>query len=166
MLTQSMTEKLNNQVNLEFYSSNLYLQMSAWSAHEGLEGCATFFKAHAAEEMGHMQKLFDYILMTGGMPKLGAIEQPTAEFGSIRDVFEQTLNHEKYITKQINGLVETAFENKDFSTFQFLQWYVGEQHEEEALFQSIIDKIDLIGDERKGLFFLDREIATMANAAA
>lgn len=161
MLTKAMTDKLNNQINLEFYSSNLYLQMSAWAAKEGFEGCAAFLKEHAAEEMQHMQKLFDYILQTGSLPKLGAIDKPTSEFKSIREIFEITLSHEKHITKEINGLVETAFENKDYSTFQFLQWYVAEQHEEEALFQGIIDKIDLIGDERKGLFFFDREVAKL-----
>lgn len=161
MLTKSMTEKLNNQINLEFYSSNLYLQMSAWAANQGLEGCAAFLQEHAAEEMQHMQKLFDYILQTGSLPKLGAIDKPGSEYKSIREIFELTLAHEKHITSEINGLVETAFENKDFSTFQFLQWYVAEQHEEEALFQGIVDKIDLIGDERKGLFFFDREVAKL-----
>lgn len=166
MLNQAMIDRLNQQVNLEFYSSNLYLQMAAWADSKGFEGAADFLKAHATEEMEHMQKLFDYILETGGMPLLGAIAAPKADYASIREVFEITLAHEKEITQAINDLVATAFDNKDFSTFNFLQWYVAEQHEEENLFQSIIDKMDLLGDDPKNLYFIDREIAKIATSTA
>lgn len=165
MLSESMTARLNKQINLEFYSSNLYLQMSAWADNHGLSGSAAFLKSHAAEEMQHMQKLFDYVLETGGLPLLGAIETPKSDYQNIREVFEDTLAHEKEITAAINDLVATAFENKDFSTFNFLQWYVAEQHEEENLFQGIIDKMDLLGDDPKHLFFIDQEIEKLINAA-
>ncbi len=165
MLSNSMLERLNTQINLEFYSSNLYLQMSAWADHNGLEGSAAFLKAHAAEEMQHMQKLFDYVLETGGMPKLGNIDMPQTEYKSLREIFELTLAHEKEITKAINELVALAFETKDFSTFNFLQWYVAEQHEEENLFNTVLDKMDLLGDDPKNLFFIDREIAKLMAAA-
>lgn len=163
MLSPAMTERLNQQINLEFYSSNLYLQMAAWADHHGLEGCAVFLKEHANEEMQHMQKLFDYILETGALPILGSIDAPKVEYQSIREIFEITLAHEKEITTAINDLVATAWENKDFSTFNFLQWYVAEQHEEENLFQSIVDKFDLLGNDPKNLFFIDREVAKLAN---
>lgn len=165
MLTKDMTQRLNHQINLEFYSSNLYLQMSAWADNNGLEGAAAFLKDHAAEEMQHMQKLFDYVLETGGTPLLGQIDAPKSDYKSLREIFEITLAHEKEITKAINGLVETAFDNKDFSTFNFLQWYVAEQHEEENLFQGIIDKMDLLGEEGKHLFFIDKEIGRLVSAA-
>lgn len=158
MLTQAMQDRLNTQINLEFYSSNLYLQMSAWADSNGLAGCAAFLKSHAAEEMQHMQKLFDYVLETGSMPILGSIDAPKTDYANIREVFEITLAHEKEITQAINELVAMAFENKDFSTFNFLQWYVAEQHEEENLFQGIVDKMDLLGDDPKNLFFIDREV--------
>lgn len=164
MLTTDMTTRLNQQINLEFYSSNLYLQMSAWADHHGFEGAATFLKLHAAEEMQHMQKLFDYVLETGGQPLLGQIDAPQSDYKDIREVFEITLSHEKEITQAINELVATAFENKDFSTFHFLQWYVAEQHEEENLFHSIIDKMDLLGSDPKNLFFIDKEIGKLAIA--
>ncbi len=166
MLSKSMTERLNQQINLEFYSSNLYLQMAAWADNQGLEGCAAFLKAHANEEMQHMQKLFDYILETGALPVLGAIEAPKVEYQNIREIFEITLAHEKEITSAINDLVATAWENKDFSTFNFLQWYVAEQHEEENLFQGIVDKFDLLGNDPKNLFFIDREVAKLANSSS
>lgn len=164
MLTTDMTQRLNQQINLEFYSSNLYLQMSAWANNQGFEGVAEFLKLHAAEEMQHMQKLFDYVLETGGQPLLGQIDAPKSDYKDVREVFEITLAHEKEITQAINELVATAFENKDFSTFHFLQWYVAEQHEEENLFHGIIDKMDLLGDDPKNLFFIDKEIGKLAAA--
>ncbi len=166
MLSQTMTDRLNRQINLEFYSSNLYLQMAAWCDHKGYAGCAGFLKQHAAEEMMHMQKLFGYVSETGGLPLVGAVEAPPAEFADLGDVFRKTLEHERFITGKINDVVAAAFEEKDFSSFQFLQWYVAEQHEEEALFQGIVDKIEIIGLDGKGIYFLDKEIAKLAQNRA
>jgi ferritin len=165
MLEKDLVERLNQQINLEFYSSNLYLQMSSWCESKGLEGCAAFMKAHAAEEMGHMQKLFDYVNEAGGMAILGAIEAPRTEFESILEVFRLTLDHEILVTRKINELVEVSMEKKDYSTFNFLQWYVAEQHEEESLFRSILDKVELIGTDKRGLFLLDREIGKIHQGA-
>ena len=161
MLNQKMIDQLNKQINLEFYSSNLYLQMSAWCENHGYEGSAAFLKEHAAEEMMHMDKLFTYINETGAIPVLGAIEAPPVQYKSLSDVFEQTYEHEQLITKEINELVALAFELKDFSTFNFLQWYVSEQHEEENLFGNILDKIKLLGDDERNIFFIDREIKSL-----
>jgi ferritin len=158
MLSKKMLDALNRQINLEFYSSNLYLQMSAWCEFNGLEGCAEFLQLHAAEEMEHMQRLFTYVNETGGLAILGSIDAPPSQFGSIVAVFEQTYKHEVLITKKINKLAKIAQDEGDFSTFNFLQWYVAEQHEEEKTFKSITDKIDLIGMEGSGLFFIDKEI--------
>lgn len=158
-----MIERLNRQINLEFYSSNLYLQMSSWAASNGLEGCAAFLKGHAAEEMQHMQKLFDYVLETGGYPQLGQIDAPKTDYQDIREIFTITYKHEQKITEEINTLVATAFENKDFSTFNFLQWYVAEQHEEENLFQTILDKFELLGSDPKNIYFLDKEIGQLSD---
>ena len=163
MLSSTMVEKLNEQINLEFYSSNLYLQMASWCENQGLEGCAAFLRHHAREEMQHMQKLFDYVNETGAMATLGAIEAPPCEFESVKDIFQKTLKHEYLVTKQINDLADTAFSEKDFSSFNFLQWYVAEQHEEEMLFKSILDKIEMIGMEHKGLYFIDQEVAKMTS---
>jgi ferritin len=166
MLKQEIIDKLNEQINLEFYSSNLYLQMAAWCEFKGLSGSARFLTQHAQEEMGHMQRLFTYVNETGVMAKLGQIAAPPTEFESLVDVFEKTYKHECFITGKINGLADTAFHSKDYSTFNFLQWYVGEQHEEEALFKGILDKIEVIGTDGKGLFFIDQEIGKLAAGAA
>ena len=161
MLTKALVDRLNQQINLEFYSSNLYLQMSSWCEHAGLEGCAEFMHQHAQEEMGHMQRLFNYVNETGAMAVLGQIDAPPTEYESIADVFRKTYEHECLVTSRINDLADAAMKEADYSTFNFLQWYVAEQHEEENLFSGILDKVEMIGTEKKGLFFLDREIGRM-----
>lgn len=164
MLSNTMLEKLNNQINLEFYSSNMYLQMSSWAESKGFDGCAEFLSEHADEEMQHMKRLFTYVNETGSMARIGAIEAPIEEFDSIKDLFEKVYEHECLITKEINGLAHTAFTNQDYSTFNFLQWYVAEQHEEEKTFKGILDKIEIIGEDGKGLFFIDKEIGQMKSS--
>ena len=106
---------------------------------KGLNGSAKFLKSHASEEMSHMQKIFDYVQDTGALAIIDAIKKPDIEFTDLKAVFEQTYEHEKMITSQINELVDLALSQKDYSTFNFLQWYVAEQHEEEKLFKSILD---------------------------
>jgi ferritin len=162
MLSASMVKLLNEQINLEFFSSNLYLQMSAWCESHGLEGAAKFMKKHAREEMGHMSRLFTYVIETGGLPILGSIDAPKHDFKSLGEVFRETLAHELMITSKINALVHEAFTTQDYSTFNFLQWYVSEQHEEEKLFRSIVDKLDLIGEDGKALFFVDKDLQLLA----
>ncbi|WP_040976358.1 non-heme ferritin [Necropsobacter massiliensis] len=161
MLNHAISEKLNEQINLEFYSSNIYLQMSAWCEQKGYEGAAAFLLRHADEEMSHMQKLFTYISETGGLPLLGAIDAPKNDYQSLKEVFEIILEHEKFVTAKINELVEVTFAHKDYSSFNFLQWYVAEQHEEEKLFSSILDKFNLVGEDGRSLYYIDRDLATL-----
>ncbi|HGM5489781.1 TPA: non-heme ferritin [Serratia fonticola] len=165
MLTQEMTNKLNEQLNLEFYSANMYLQMSAWCSDKGFEGAAAFLKDHSREEMQHMQRLFDYLSDTGALPLIGSISAPPVEFESLADVFQQTYEHEQLITRQINALAHVAMTTQDYSTFNFLQWYVAEQHEEEKLFKSVLDKLALVGSSGKGLFFIDKDLKRMGATA-
>ena len=158
MLTNTMTERLNAQIGHEFESANLYLQMSAWCDYKGFEGCAGFLRAHAQEEMDHMHRLFTYVNETGALAVHGQIDAPPTEFDSLVDVFQKTYEHECDVTRAINGLADTAFQEKDYSTFNFLQWYVAEQHEEETLFKGILDKFEILGTDGKALFMLDQEI--------
>jgi len=160
MLSEKMVKKLNEHIGLEFYSSNLYLQMSAWCSYKGFEGAAMFLEKHSREEMLHMNKLFKYVSETGEMPVIGKIKEAPSEFKSLKNIFEKILEHEIFITKAINALVDTALTTKDFSTFNFLQWYVAEQHEEEKIFRSILDKLAMFDD--KSPFFVDKELARMA----
>src|SRR5699024_11889361 len=117
MLKPAMIEKLNQQINLEFYSSNLYLQMSAWCNEHGYEGAAAFLLRHADEELQHMQKLFAYVSETGALPILGEIAAPQHEFSSLKQLFTLVLEHEQLITQKINQLVDESFVEKDYSTF-------------------------------------------------
>ncbi|VEI44736.1 ferritin-like protein 1 [Actinobacillus equuli] len=105
--------------------------MSAWCSKNGFAGAANFLLRHADEELEHMQKLFNYVSETGGLPLLGKIEAPRKEYASLKELFDEVLTHEKHVTAKINELVEVTFAAKDYSTFNFLQWYVAEQHEEE-----------------------------------
>lgn len=164
MLAQAMVDCLNNQINLEFYSSNLYLQMSAWCEDKGFEGAALFLRGHADEEMQHMNKLFNYVSETGALPVLGSIEAPPHNFESMQQMFEEIYSHEQLITEKINQLAHTAFTAQDYSTFNFLQWYVAEQHEEEKLFKGILDKIALVDNDSKLLFFIDKDLGELARS--
>jgi ferritin len=163
MLQSKMIEQLNQQINLEFYSSNLYLQMSAWCEDRSFDGAALFLRKHANEEMDHMKRLFTYVSETGGLPTIGAIDAPPHEFESLRDVFEQILEHECLITQKINDLAHVAFTSHDYSTFNFLQWYVAEQHEEEKLFKGIIDKLNLIGEDGPAMYMFDKDFASLTD---
>lgn len=162
MLSPAMTDRLNEQINLEMYSSHLYLQMGSWCAYKALDGCATFLSQHADEEMMHMRRLVNYLHETGALAIVGGMEAPPVVFNSLPEIFEKIYAHEQFITGKINDLVHLANTEPDYSTLQFLQWYVAEQHQEEFLFKGILDKINLIGTDGQGIFFIDREIATLA----
>uniref|UniRef100_B8HT60 Ferritin n=1 Tax=Cyanothece sp. (strain PCC 7425 / ATCC 29141) TaxID=395961 RepID=B8HT60_CYAP4 len=162
MLSQAMIDRLNEQISLEMFSSHLYLQMSSWCAYKALDGCATFLSQHADEETLHMRRLITYLQETGALAILGGIEAPPKDFNSLQEMFEKIYAHEQFITGKINDLVHLATTESDYSTVQFLQWYVAEQHQEEFLFKGILDKIKLIGTEGQGLFFIDREIGNIA----
>ncbi|ASK28324.1 ferritin [Neisseria chenwenguii] len=161
MLSANVVKLLNQQMNQEMVSSNLYLQMSAWCDSKGYEGAADFLKAHADEEMGHARKLFDYLHETGAAIEVGAIAAPKTEYAGLREVFQEVFEHELEVTAKINALVSATWDEKDYSTFNFLQWYVAEQHEEEHLFRTILEKIDIIGTNGNGLYHVDRDLGQM-----
>jgi ferritin len=166
MLSQAMSDRLNKQINLEMYSSHLYLQMSSWCAYQSLDGCEEFLRLHAQEEAEHMHRLLSYMHETGAFVVLGGMEAPPTQYESIQTLFEKIYEHEVHITRSINDLVHFANHEPDYSTLQFLQWYVAEQHQEEFLMKSILDKIKLIGTEGQGLFLIDQEIDKLATSPA
>ncbi|MDG6243641.1 MAG: ferritin [Methanolobus sp.] len=158
MLSENMTEALNGQINKEMYSAYLYMDMSAHCTYEGLGGFANWFMVQYQEEMSHAMKIYDYINEQGGKVVLNAIEKPPGTFGTPLEMFEATLKHEQFITKSIHELVELAYEEKDYATQIFLQWFVTEQIEEEANDNELIAKLKLVGNDGNGLFMLDREL--------
>lgn len=162
MLSPKMEEALNAQINAEYYSSYLYLAMSAYAESVNFHGTAHWFRKQAHEELEHVEKFFAYIVDRGGRVKLKAIEAPQAEWKSVAEAFENTLSHEQHVTKLIAGLMEQARSENDYATEIFLQWFVSEQVEEEAAAQDILDKLDLIKGSSGGLYMLDRELGKRA----
>jgi len=157
-LSKKMCEALNGQILKEGYSSNLYLAMASWAEVNGLRGSAAFLYNQAEEENEHMMKLFKYVNEVGGHAIVPELKQPPSTFKSLAQIFESALEHEKFITKSIHKLVEQSLDEKDFATNNFLQWYVSEQVEEEALFNSIMDIIKLAGIDGRGLYLVDHQI--------
>lgn len=166
MISKEMEARLNEQIAKEAYASFLYLSMSAWCEYKGLEGCANFMRRQSEEEHMHMTKLINYLFETSARAIISAVDQPPADFDHPKALFQEVLAHEQRVTQSINELVEYAMVEKDHSTYNFLQWYVAEQREEENLMQSILDKIDLIGESPQSLYFIDKELETINNAVA
>jgi ferritin len=100
------------------------------------------------------------------MAQIGAVAAPKTDFVGVQEIFDQTLAHEVMITGKINGLVKTAMDESDFATFNFLQWYTAEQHEEEKLFRNILDRIRVIGPDGKGIYWIDKEIGKLSKGPA
>ncbi len=158
MLTTKIETALNKQIELEAYASFLYLSMASWCDVQGMEGCTQFFVRQSAEENDHMLRIFHYILEMDGKAVVPAIKKPPMNFQSIQQVFKDVYAHEQKVTKAINGLVDLSNKENDHTTHNFLQWYVAEQREEEALMRSILDKVNLIGEGPQTLYFIEKEI--------
>ncbi len=159
MLSKSMEEALNRQVNRELYSAYLYTSMSAYFSSVNLSGFAKWMRIQAKEERAHATKFYDYILTRGGKITLLDIEAPKAKWASTGKVFEDVYAHEQKVTGMIHALVELATKEKDHATFEMLQWFVKEQVEEEEHASEILAKIKSIGDVPGHLFHLDHELA-------
>jgi ferritin len=166
MLSPNVSKALNKQVEYEGYSSQYYLSMASWAETQGLNGVSQFLYHHADEERMHMLKLIKFVNERGGHGVVPALKAPPVTFKSVKVVFEEILKHEIAVTNDINHLVEITLKEKDYTTHNFLQWYVSEQIEEEALARQIVDKLKLIGDDRSGLYFFDRDLESLASKVA
>ncbi len=159
MLSKSMEDALNRQINRELYSAYLYTSMSAYFSSVNLAGFAKWMRVQAKEERAHAAKIYDYVLARGGKITLLDIEAPKAKWASAGKVFEDVYTHEQKVTGMIHALVELATKEKDHATFEMLQWFVKEQVEEEENASEILAKIKSIGDVPGHLFHLDHELA-------
>ncbi|NQU05804.1 MAG: ferritin [Calditrichaeota bacterium] len=171
MLKEKMEAALNAQLNAEIYSAYLYTSMAAWFDAKNLTGFANWMMIQTQEELSHAQKFYNYINERGGRVIMEAIAKPETEWKSTLDVFEFTLKHEEKVTSLINDLVEVSRDEKDNATYNFLQWFVSEQVEEESSVDTVIQKLKLIGDFGPGTFMIDQELANRvftppANAGA
>ncbi len=157
---------LNEQVIKESSSSQFYLAMASWSENNGLNGTSKFLYTHSDEERFHMLKLIKFINERGGKAVIPGIAQPPVEFDNLERVFELLLEHELAVTASINNLVDICLQEKDYTTHNFVQWYVSEQLEEEALARSILDKLRLIGGDKGGMYMFDRDLEAAVNLSA
>jgi len=163
MISKVMEDALNKQIQLEAYASFLYLSMASWCDKESLNGCAAFMHRQSEEERQHMLRIFHYIAEVGGHALTPAVTQAPHEYDSIQKMFEQVYTHEQKVTASIHKLVELSNTEEDFTTLNFLQWYITEQREEEALMRAILDKIKLIGNGPMSLYYIDKEIQDVNN---
>ena len=162
MISSKIEKALNQQVLLEAESSQIYLAMASWAEVEGLNGIAEFLFTHSDEERLHMLKLLKFINERGGHGIIPTLKAPPMKYKGIKELFQEVLDHEIHVSNEINKLVDSCLKEKDYTTHNFLQWYVSEQIEEEALARKIMDKLKLIGDDKAGMYIFDRDIATLA----
>jgi len=164
MLTKKLEKALNEQMEMESYASFLYLSMASWFDSEGMEGCTQFMFRQSEEEKDHMLRIYHYILEMDGKAIISGVKRPPSKFKSAIDVFNAVYEHEQKVTKSINNLVSLSNKESDHTTFNFLQWYVAEQMEEEALMRTILDRINLIGEGPQSLYYIDKEIEKLNDA--
>jgi ferritin len=158
MMSKTMQDALNEQMKHEFYSSYLYLSMSAYCDRSNLPGLARWMRAQAQEETKHAMKIFDHLLDRGGRVELQPLGRPPVDFASARDVFEQAHQHEQQVTASINKVYGLAVDERDFASTVFLDWFVKEQVEEEKTSGLLAEQFRMVGDDRPGLLMLDREL--------
>ena len=158
MLKEKIEIALNNQIKIEAESSQIYLAMASWAETKGLGGAAQFLYKHSDEERMHMLKLVQYVNERGGKSLIPKLPQPEKEYKSLPELFQTLLNHEVMVSGEINNLVDICLQEKDYTTHNFMQWYVAEQIEEEALARTIMDKLNMIGSDKGGLYLFDRDI--------
>ncbi|MBP6389291.1 MAG: ferritin [Flavobacteriales bacterium] len=162
MLSKKIEAALNGQVAIEAFSSQSYLAMASWAENQGLSGTAAFLYRHSDEERLHMLKLMKFVNERGGRAVVPALKQPSTKFQTITEIFRSLLEHETHVTEEINGVVDLCLKEKDYTTHNFMQWYVSEQIEEEALARTMIDKLNLIGNDKGGLYLFDRDLVGMS----
>ena len=150
---------LNQQINKEFYSAYLYLEFSNYFEAAGLDGFANWYMIQAQEERDHAMLFYTYLQNENQTVTLEAIDKPDKVFACHMDVLKAGLEHEKYVTSLINDIYAAAYENKDFRTMQFLDWFVKEQGEEETNANDLITKMELFGSDPKSLYMLNQEMA-------
>jgi len=165
MLNKKVEEIMVAQIAKEMYSANLYLAMASWADRNGFSGVTQWMLAQSQEEVDHTVKFVNYINSRGGTATISAVDAPPVEFENIKDLFEKTLEHEQYVSSTINEIVRVAQEENDYTTAQWMQWFVNEQIEEEESVNSILDKIKLLGNSGNYYHF-DNDVMGMRGVTA
>lgn len=159
MITQKLQSAINDQIQKELASAYLYLAMAAHLEDQNLPGAVHWMKEQYKEETGHAMKFFAYLGNRNARVTLEAIEKPKADYGSLRDVFQATLDHERKVTASINALYELALAEKDYPTQIELQWFIKEQVEEEKTIEDILVQIDACDGKPHLMLMIDHRLA-------
>ena len=165
MLDAKVSKLINEQINKELYSAYLYLDFSIYYEEQGLDGFANWYMIQAQEERDHAMLMLQYLQNNGIRARLDAIAKPDKELKSLMDPLKFGFEHEQYVTGLINDIYAAAYDVKDFRTMQFLDWFVKEQLEEEKNADDMIKKMELFGNDSKGLYSLDAEYAARVYTA-
>lgn len=158
MIPKSVETAMNKQINMELYSSYVYLAMSAYFNSLNLDGFSLWMRLQAQEELMHSMKLFDFVIERDGTVELTSVKAPPHTWKSPLDACQNALKHERLNTKQINDLVELAYKQKDHASRIFLQWFVEEQVEEESSALKLVEKVKLVGKDSGALYILDQDV--------
>lgn len=159
MLNEKMEKEFNEQINKELFSAYLYLDMKSRFAEMNLQGFVNWMDVQVQEEKAHAMGMYNYVLERGGKVELLAIDKPEVEGKTPLEIFEQVLKHEEFVTSRINHLMDVADEVKDRAALSFLDWYLKEQVEEESNVGGVLATLRLIGEDKKALLMLDKDLA-------
>ena len=164
-MNEKVVNLLNDQINKEFYSAYLYLDMANFYSRKGLSGFANWYEIQAKEEQDHAMLMYQYLHNNDVVVTLEAIAKPDKEYTTLMDPLEAGLEHEKYVTSLINNIYAAAQEVNDFRTTQFLDWFIKEQGEEEKNSKDLISKMELFGDDARSLYMINEELADRVYSA-
>ncbi|NND51730.1 MAG: ferritin [Flavobacteriaceae bacterium] len=159
-MIESIESLLNDQIQYEASASMQYLAMASWADQKGFNGIASFFYSQSEEERVHMTKLVKFVNERGGNVSIPSLDKPKGSFNSLNELFETFLESEIFVTQKINEIIFECLERKDYNVHNFMQWYVNEQLEEEALARTLLDKLNIIGDDKSGHYLFDRDITS------
>jgi ferritin len=160
-ISSQMEKAINEQISYEASATNAYVAIGSWCERTGYEGSALFFFEQAKEENTHMLKFIHYLNNAGAEAIIPATEKPQGKFDSLESTFQAGLKSEQTVTKLINNLVEIAEKEKDRATYSFLQWFINEQVEEETLFQTILQKFEILGRDKLAVYQIDQSLASI-----
>lgn len=163
-MIQEIEKLLNDQIKYEAKASVQYLSMASWADTRGYNGVANFFYTQSEEERVHMIKLVKFINERSGVAIIPEIDKPRDDFESLTELFETFLKSEEFVTSKINNIIYECLQHKDYNVHNFMQWYVSEQLEEEAIARTLLDKLRIIGDDKSGHYLFDRDINTFQAA--
>ena len=164
MLSKEVTKLLNEQINKEFYSSYLYLDMSNYYDSKNLNGFSNWFRVQAKEELDHALLFLAYMQNNNAQVLLTSINSPDRIYDDLKAPLTTSLEHERMVTASIYNIYSESAGQKDFRTQQFLNWFITEQGEEEKNAEDLVERYELFGYDAKSLYLLDAELAARVYA--